>query len=144
MDFALGFDETYNQPENFENFKKAVRDRLAPLKTCHLNTYWTRSACGVSVLNEEGAASGKKKKKDKPTKKSKDIHHFSWNSIKASSVRLTAVAVRSAELAAMGVDADNAGFEKDGEEIMNLKVNGALALHFLCTENPYEHLTQLN
>lgn len=45
---------------------------------------------------------------------------------------------------AMGVDADNAGFEKDGEEIMNLKVNGALALHFLCTENPYEHLTQLN
>ena len=44
----------------------------------------------------------------------------------------------------MGVDADNAGFEKDGEEIMNLKVNGALALHFLCTENPYEHLTQLN
>lgn len=100
MDFALGFDETYNQPENFENFKKAVRDRLAPLKTCHLNIYWTRSACGVSVLNEEGAASGKKKKKDKPTKKSKDIHHFSWNSIKASSVRLTAVAVRSAELAA--------------------------------------------
>lgn len=100
MDFALGFDETYNQPENFENFKKAVRDRLAPLKTCHLNIYWTRSACGVSVLNEEGAASGKKKKKDKPTKKSKDIHHFNWNSIKASSVRLTAVAVRSAELAA--------------------------------------------
>lgn len=42
----------------------------------------------------------------------------------------------------MGLDANYPGFEKDGHEIEKLRVNGQLALHFLCLDNGYDQLFQ--
>ena len=86
IDWTQPFAPELDTPGHEEAVKKLVRSKLGPLKTCKLNIYWTRNACGVSVT-EDG-------------KKTKDINHFSWNGSTAAPRHKLAVAVRCAELAA--------------------------------------------
>ncbi|CAJ1439884.1 unnamed protein product [Effrenium voratum] len=109
-------------PEKLEGkqakLKRAVRAALTPLEKTRLVLYWTRNACGVRVLSCK-----------------KDSLHFTFNSWPTAGRFKLAVAVRCAELAALGLEEGKDGYENQGQEIKKLKVNGRLAVHFLSTKD---------
>eukprot|EP00438_Fugacium_kawagutii_P030833 Skav210394 [mRNA] locus=scaffold1416:13477:24645:+ [translate_table: standard] len=112
MAFAKQFPESLEG--NPEGLKKAIREAQSPLEWTKLMPYWTRCGCGVKILNDDG-------------KTYRDIHNFSFQS--SSPIIYFPVAE------AMGIDTETYGYEKDGSEILKLKVNGALSLFFFANED---------
>ncbi|CAK9035525.1 unnamed protein product [Durusdinium trenchii] len=94
---------------------------MQPLEWTKLMPYWTRNGCGVKVWDMEA-------------NQYMDRETFTFNCSSAPRRCKLAIAVRCAELAAIGIDKEEEGYEKDGHQIKILKHNANLALFLLAND----------
>ena len=81
------FGPEYDQPDQKNKYKAAVRESLYPLEKTSLNIYWSRCGCGVKNAVDSQAAY-----------KAKDWCNFSFNQGLAPARWKMAMAVRCAEM----------------------------------------------